>query len=126
MCIQSECLDALTISPLKWYNSIAINISEQSTNANDQGELSHCLVKWLYGRTNKRNVTKQIGRHIRQLEHAQDGKKLNISNMNEVMMEQDSDTHHQISKSRNNPLNIYSYVYANQGDPAFVVCHVFK
>ena len=71
-------------------------------------------------------MTKQIGRHIRQLEHAQDGKKLNISNMNEVMMEQDSDTHHQISKSRNNPLNIYSYVYANQGDPAFVVCHVFK
>jgi len=41
------------------------------------------------------------------------------------MMEQESDAHHQISKSRNDPLNIYSYVYANQGDPAFVVCYMF-
>jgi hypothetical protein len=54
-------------------------------------------------------------------------KKLNISkDMNEVMMEQDSDAHHQISKSRNEPLNIYSYVYANRGDPAFVVHCAFK
>jgi hypothetical protein len=72
--------------------------------------VSHCLVKRLYGRTNKHDMTKQIGRHIRQLEHAQDGKKLNISNMNEVMMEQDSDAHHQISKSQNNPLNMFMQI----------------
>ena len=41
------------------------------------------------------------------------------------MVEQDSDAHHQISKLWKEPLNIYSYVHANQGDPAFVVCYTF-
>ena len=92
--------------------------------------MSHCLVKQLYGRTNKHDMTKQIGRHIRWLEHAQDAtewNQLNVSEtINEGMMEQESDAHHQISKSWNDCLNIYSYVYANQGDPAFVVCRTFE
>jgi hypothetical protein len=92
--------------------------------------LAHCLVKRLYRRTNKHDATKQIGKHVRQLEHAQQAaaeqNKVNISkNINDSMMEQELDAHHQISKSWNDPLNIYLYVYANQGDPAFVVCYAF-
>ena len=92
--------------------------------------MAHCLVKHLYGRTNKRNATKQIGKCIRQLEHAQhaaaEQNKVNISeSINDGMMQQELDAYHQISKSWNDSLNIYLYVHANQGDPAFVVCYMF-
>ena len=87
--------------------------------------MAYCLVKRLYGRTNKRDATKQIGRHVRRLERAQHAAEQNKTNVrddfNEGMMVPNSDVHHQISKSRNDPLNIYSYVHANQGDPAFTV-----
>jgi hypothetical protein len=36
-----------------------------------QGEQAHWLVKQLYGRTNKRDATKQIRKQVRRLEQAQ-------------------------------------------------------
>ena len=90
--------------------------------------MAHCLVKCLYGRTNKHNdATKQIGWHVRQLEHAQcaaDQNKANVSDDLNGMMVQN--IHHQISKSQNDPLNIYSYVRVNEGDPAFMVHCAFE
>ena len=44
-----------------------INLNPHST----KGKLAHCLVKQLYRQTNKRDATKQIRWHVRQLEHAQ-------------------------------------------------------
>ncbi len=72
-------------------------------------------------------MTKQIGQHVRQLERAQcaaDQNKANVSDDLNGMMVQD--VHHQISKSWNYPLNIYSYVHANEGDPAFMVRCTFE
>ena len=92
--------------------------------------MAHCLVKRLYGRTNKHDdATKQIGQHVRRLERAQraadQNKADNSDDLNGPgMMVQD--IHHQISKSRNDPLNIYSYVRANEGDPALMVCRAFE
>jgi len=37
-------------------------------------------------------------------------------------IDQDLDKHHQISKSWKDAVDIYSYIYANGGDPAFDVC----
>lgn len=37
-------------------------------------------------------------------------------------IDQDLEKHYQISKSRRDPVNLYSYVYENEGDPAFKVC----
>jgi len=37
-------------------------------------------------------------------------------------IDQDLEKHYQISKSRKDPLDIYAYIYANHGDPAFNVC----
>ena len=59
--------------------------------------MAHCLVKRLYGRTNKHdNATKQIGRHVRRLERAQrdaDKKTADVSDeFNEGLMVQD--VHH--------------------------------
>ena len=92
--------------------------------------MAHCLVKRLYGRTNKHDATAQIGRHVRRLEHAQhataEQNKLNISEFLNESMGQDLDVHHLISKSQNDPLNIYLYVHANQGDPTFMVRCTFE
>ena len=92
--------------------------------------MAHCLVKRLYGRTNKRDTTAQIGRHVRRLEHAQhaaaEQNKLDISEFLNESTGLDPDVHHHISKSQKDPVNIYSYVYANRGDPAFMVCCTFE
>jgi hypothetical protein len=37
-------------------------------------------------------------------------------------IDHDMDKHYQISKSRRDPVNIYSYVLANNTDPSFKVC----
>ncbi len=53
-------------------NSYDICSSAPSPNADahlEQGELAHCLVKWLYGRTNKHDAIRQIGQRVRWLEH---------------------------------------------------------
>lgn len=87
-------------------------------------------MKRLYGRTNKRDATKQIGRHVRRLERAQRAADLQrIKKHSEAQINsendkigQDLEKHYQISKSRKDPINIYSYVHANNSDPAFHVC----
>jgi hypothetical protein len=87
-----------------------------------QGELAHRLVKQLYGRTNKRDATKQIGKRVRQLEQAQvAAEQRKIKNSMDDIIEINLDTRYQVSNSRNDPINIYAYVYANRGDPAFSV-----
>jgi hypothetical protein len=48
-------------------------------------------------------------------------KTASISGNDDIGLGQDLEAHYQISKSRKDPLNIYSYVHANHGDPAFDV-----
>ena len=66
-----------------------------------KGELAHHLVKRLYGHTNKRDTTKQIGQHVRWLEHAQKQAEMHSINAidDAVAMEQDLDIHYQLSNS---------------------------
>jgi hypothetical protein len=52
--------------------------------------------------------------------------KLDVGKSLNEDMEQDMNVHHHISKSQKDPVNIYSYVYANRGDPAFMVCCTFE
>ena len=92
---------------------------------NDQGELAHRTVKRLYGRMNKHDAAKQIGRHVLQLKHAQvsaerEQSKIQTASINDNI-EIDLDKHYQISKTRKDAVDIYSYIYANPGDPAFDV-----
>ena len=92
----------------------------------EQGELAHRLVKRLYGRTNKRDATRQIGQHVRRLERAQlaaDHHRLKMRSETHVNIEENADQYlnerYHMSNSRNDPINIYSFVCKNQGDPAF-------
>lgn len=94
---------------------------------NAQGEQAHRLVKQLYGTTNKREATKQIGHHVQRLERA----KLAADRQRQCEAQTISDNddigsdlgaHYQISKSRKDPVSLSSYVHANHGDPAFNVC----
>jgi len=89
-----------------------------SKNNHAKGELAHCLVKWLYGQTNKQDVTKQIGQHVRRLEHAQLAREQQSVNTDDAI-EQDLDVCYQLSNSQKDPVNIYTYVRENQHDPAF-------
>ena len=89
-----------------------------------QGELAHRLVKWLYGRTNKRDAAKQIRRHVRRLEQAQVAEeqlKMKTGIDDSISSEINLDARYQISYSRNDPVDVYTYVHANKGDPAFSV-----
>jgi hypothetical protein len=52
--------------------------------------------------------------------------KLDVGKSLNEDMEQDMNVHHHITKSRKDPVNFYSYVYANRGDPAFLVCYTFE
>ena len=70
-------------------------------------------------------MTKQIGQHIKRVEHAKlaaDRQRMNersTSGDDDHNRGQDLEKHHQISKSQKDDMNIYSYVYAHRGDPAF-------
>jgi len=72
----------------------------------------------------------QIGRHVRRLERAQlaaeQQKQKNEDGLPGVStddgVDQNFDARYQISDSRNDPVNIYTYVYANPDDPALSVC----
>jgi len=74
------------------------------------GELAHRTVKRLYGRTNKRDATKQIGQHVRRLERAELAADHPMTQMNQRCE----------TASVND--NIDQDVYENEGDPAFKVC----
>jgi hypothetical protein len=87
-------------------------------------------VKRLYGRTNKRDATKQIGQHVVRLERAQLAAEQQTTSKRSLTqtacvdddLDQDLEKHYQISKSRKNHKDLYGYIYANRGDPAFNVC----
>lgn len=77
----------------------------------------------MYGRTNKHDATRQIGQHVRRLERAQlaDDRQKHTTGGTENI-DQDMEKHYKISKSRRDPVNVYTYVYANDTDPSFNVC----
>jgi len=75
---------------------------------------------------NKHDATKQIGWHVLWLEHAQLATEREQSKTQTASVDDnidiDLDKHYQISKTQKDAMNIYSYIYANPGDPAFDVC----
>ncbi len=82
------------------HNLYDIYSSADDPNADahlEQGELAHCLVKRLYGRTNKRDMTRQIRQNIRRLERAQltaDCHQLKTqSEMQGIIIEENRDQH---------------------------------
>jgi len=93
----------------------------------EQGELAHRLVKRLYGRTNKRDATKQIGQRVRRIERARltaDRHRLKTQTKGRGVSvkedtDQDLDKRYHMSSTRNDPVDLYSFVCENQGDPAF-------
>lgn len=96
-----------------------------------QGELAHHLVKHLYSRTNKWNAAKQIGKHVWRLEKAQlaagcrklkEKAKHNQINDDEGL-KKDLDIRYQILHSKNDPVDICSYIQTNQGNPVFKVSY---
>ena len=115
---------------LSWLNSYDTCSSATSWNADphlEQGELAHRLVKRLYGRTNKRDATRQIGQRVRRLERAQlaaDRHRLNTQSERRGIgvrehIDHDLEKRYYISNSWNNPVNLYLLVHKHQGDLAF-------
>ena len=69
----------------------------------------------------------QIGRRVRRLERAQlSTEQQKVKEQSEIPRDDNLgpnlDEHYQISNARNDPVNIYTYIYANRNDPAFTVC----
>ncbi len=71
----------------------------------------------------------QIGKRVQRLERAQlaakhrklkEKSRPNLINDEEIL-EKDLDVRYQISRSKNDPVDIWSYIRTNQGDPAFKV-----
>ena len=91
-------------------------------------------MKRLYGRTNKRNATVQIGKHIRQLERAQHAAELQRMKCRSEMpaidihegMRMDLDTCYEIPITRNKSVNIYNFLRVHHGDPAITVSLPFE
>jgi hypothetical protein len=94
-----------------------------------QGELAHKLVKRLYGSTNKRNANGQIAKHYRRHERARlalERKQLRDHAMKSRMANPsdttgDSDLRYHISASKNQPIDIFTAIRMNKGDPAYDV-----
>ena len=71
----------------------------------------------------------QIGRHVQRLECAQlVAERQKLKSKDETLgistddsIDEDLDIHYQISNTRRDPVNIYTYVRANTEDPAFSV-----
>jgi hypothetical protein len=100
-----------------------------------QGELAHRTVKRFYRMTNKINVARQIARRERQstrLQRAQEAAMaprqrghihhLQFSN-NDPLPRTGMEQHHQISDSKNYPLNLFTFVNSPPNDPAKKVCY---
>ena len=127
MCGLYNSLDVLIPSQHKSYDVCSSAESPKVDAYLEQGEQAHRLVKRLYGRTNKRNATMQIGRHVRRIERAQlaaERQQLKTqSEMRGVSIEETADQYldqrYNMSNSRNDPVDLYSFVHEHQGDPAF-------
>jgi hypothetical protein len=77
----------------------------------------------------------QLGRRVRRLERAQlaaDRQRIKKqTEMRDVNIDSDEhmgmnlDARYEVPYSRNDPVNIYSFVHAHHGDPAITVCLSF-
>ncbi|KAJ3571968.1 hypothetical protein NP233_g3408 [Leucocoprinus birnbaumii] len=79
------------------------------------GEQSHCIVKQLYGMTNKKSATRQIGAKYlqQQLFRAKEGQ-----DQQEAQNPEYLEKHHVISHDTDEPINLYEFVRENAADPA--------
>lgn len=78
----------------------------------------------------------QLGRRVRRLERAQLAadrqrikKRTEIPDTNKASdegMDMNLDARYEVPNSRNNPVNMYSFVREHQGDPAITVCLAFE
>ncbi|KAJ6628357.1 hypothetical protein B0H10DRAFT_1686406, partial [Mycena sp. CBHHK59/15] len=91
------------------------------------GELAHCFVKNLYGRTNKNNATKQIAqleRHATPLCRAKQAAASPRNRTSRTFSENDDsaytslDLHHHISKLCKDPIHLLKFVQENPRDLA--------
>ena len=71
-------------------------------------------MKRLYGLTNKKNAVQQIGAKYSRKEALHPAERQEIQDASKHSLEE----HRQISNSRNTPINIYSFLLVNPGDPA--------
>ncbi|KAJ3560849.1 hypothetical protein NP233_g10562 [Leucocoprinus birnbaumii] len=79
------------------------------------GEQSHCAVKRLYGTTNKKNATHQIGaKYLRQ----QVFRAKENQERHEAQQLEHLEKHHVISHNTDEPINIFEFVRDNSTDPA--------
>ena len=85
-----------------------------------QSELAHKGVKSFYGLTNKKDPLKQIGqrynrhRALHRSEVAQEQQEAEIQSSS-------LESHHYISRSKNSPLDIRSFIVSRRADPAVKV-----
>jgi hypothetical protein len=95
-----------------------------------KGETAHRVVKRLYGLTNKRTATKQIGARYRRMEAAQLAQRKALKSRCNLKFQQSSYTppddldmnvRYYISKSRNYPVDIWSFLRSNKTDPSLKV-----
>ncbi|KAF8227209.1 hypothetical protein L208DRAFT_1297930 [Tricholoma matsutake] len=93
------------------------------------GELSHCLVKCFYHRTNKKDATQQIAKHERchtRLRHAKEAaaspRRHHPHHIaffeNDPLPFSGVDLHHHLSDSKNFPHHLLSFVHEPRNDPA--------
>ncbi|KAF8156767.1 hypothetical protein B0H34DRAFT_789464 [Crassisporium funariophilum] len=87
------------------------------------GELAHNLVKRLYGSTNKRDTDCQIAKRYRRHEQARlalERKQLRDRALKTRTEDTgDSDLRYHISASKNRPIDIFTAIRTNKGDPAY-------
>ena len=86
-------------------------------------------MKRLYGLTNKRTATKQIGARYRRMEAAQlaQRKALKFQRSSHTPpVDLDMNVRYYISKSRNNPVDIWSFLRSNKTDPSLKVISLFN
>ncbi|KAG6913900.1 hypothetical protein DXG01_003626 [Tephrocybe rancida] len=74
------------------------------------GELSHRLVKMLYGSTNKKDAMKQIAKQVNRREVLRDHTATAQIAEQEALANTPLSVHHAVSKSRRNPHNVYTFI----------------
>lgn len=93
-------------------------------------------MKQLYGRTNKRDATSQIGKRIRRLERAQLSAKLQRKKMKrrskvpdidiDEGMRMNLDMRYEVPNSWKDTVDIYSFVRTHREDPAITVSLLYE
>jgi N-acetyl-anhydromuramyl-L-alanine amidase AmpD len=79
-----------------------------------KGELAHRLVKQLYGLTNKKNAIQQIGKKYTRQQAFRNAERQEEKEADKAGRLSD---HYIISRTKNAPLNLFSFAQTN-GDPA--------